>query len=46
MRTVTSPKLMSTGQGFSHLWQMVQCSATSFMAAKWCSEIPLRVCSS
>ena len=30
----TSPKSMSTGQGFSHLWQTVQWSATSENSSK------------
>ena len=33
--TVTSPVSMSTGQGFRHLWQMVQWSATS---SRWRSS--------
>ena len=31
----TSPKSMSTGHGFSHLWQTVQWSATSPNSSKW-----------
>ena len=44
--TVTSPKSMSTGHGFSHLWQIVQWSATSSNSAQCASETPRRVCSS
>src|SRR3990172_3619471 len=46
MWIVTSPKSMSTGQGFSHLWHTVQSSATSFNSSKWRIEMPRRVCSS
>ena len=42
----TSPKSMSTGQGFRHLWQTVQWSATSPNSSKWRSDTPRRVCSS
>ena len=42
----TSPKSMSTGQGFTHLWQTVQWSATSPNSSKCLSEMPRRVCSS
>ena len=42
----TSPKSMSTGQGFSHLWHTVQWSATSSNSAQCASDTPRRVCSS
>ena len=42
----TSPKSMSTGQGFAHLWHTVQWSATSLNSSKWRSDTPRRVCSS
>ena len=42
----TSPKSMSTGHGFTHLWQTVQWSATSPNSSKCASETPRRVCSS
>src|SRR5450830_856382 len=44
--TDTSPKSISTGQGFRHLWQTVQWSATSLNSSKCLSEMPRRVCSS
>ena len=37
---------MSTGHGFTHLWQTVQWSATSPNSSKCLSEMPRRVCSS
>ena len=43
---VTSPKSMSTGQGFSHLWHTVQWSATSPNSSQWRIDTPRRVCSS
>src|SRR5512139_1600484 len=46
MAIETSPKSMSTGQGFLHLWQMVQWSATSPNSSKCLSDTPRRVCSS
>src|SRR3990167_5376394 len=46
MATETSPKSMSTGHGFKHLWHTVQWSATSLNSSKCLSEIPRRVCSS
>jgi hypothetical protein len=46
MAVVTSPKSMSTGQGFLHLWHTVQWSATSSNSAKWARDTPRRVCSS
>ena len=42
----TSPKSMSTGQGFSHLWHTVQWSATSPNSSQCRMETPRRVCSS
>ena len=42
----TSPKSMLTGQGFRHLWQTVQWSATSLNSSKCWMEMPRRVCSS
>ena len=42
----TSPKSMSTGHGFAHLWHTVQWSATSPNSSKCLSEMPRRVCSS
>ena len=42
----TSPKSMSTGQGLTHLWQTVQCPATSSNSSKWRRLTPRRVCSS
>ena len=42
----TSPKSMSTGHGFAHLWQTVQWSATSENSSKWRRLTPRRVCSS
>ena len=44
--TETSPKSISTGHGFRHLWHTVQWSATSLNSSKCFSEIPRRVCSS
>jgi hypothetical protein len=46
MAIVTSPKSIFTGQGFRHLWQMVQCSATSSKSVQWRTLMPRRVCSS
>src|SRR5574340_13511 len=46
MATETSPKSMSTGQGFLHLWHTVQWSETSLNSSKCLSDIPRRVCSS
>ena len=46
MATETSPKSMSTGQGFTQRWQIVQWSATSLNSSKCFSEMPRRVCSS
>ena len=43
---VTSPKSILTGQGVAHLWQTVQCAATSSNISQWRIEIPRRVCSS
>src|SRR5512147_1603002 len=42
----TSPKSMSTGHGFRHLWQTVQWSATSENSSQCLSDTPRRVCSS
>ena len=42
----TSPKSISTGHGFKHLWHTVQWSATSLNSSKCLSEMPRRVCSS
>src|SRR5882672_4726636 len=42
----TSPKSMSTGQGFKHLWHTVQWSATSENSSKCRNDTPRRVCSS
>jgi len=42
----TSPKSISTGQGFRHLWQTVQWSATSLNSSKCFNDMPRRVCSS
>src|SRR3990167_2577124 len=42
----TSPKSISTGHGFLHLWQIVQWSAMSPNSAKCWMETPRRVCSS
>src|SRR3989338_4724619 len=44
--TDTSPKSISTGQGFLHLWHIVQWSATSPNSAKCRIDTPRRVCSS
>src|SRR3972149_3621219 len=44
--TDTSPKSISTGQGFLHLWHIVQWSAISPNSAKCRMETPRRVCSS
>ena len=44
--TDTSPKSISTGQGFRQRWQTVQWSATSLNSSKCFSEMPRRVCSS
>src|SRR4030067_1065697 len=46
MKIDTSPKSISTGQGFLHLWHIVQWSATSPNSAKCWMETPRRVCSS
>ena len=42
----TEPLDEVTGQGDSHLWQTVQCSATSANSSQWRIEMPRRVCSS
>ena len=46
MAIETSPKSMSTGQGFTHLWQTVQWSPMSANSSKCWRLTPRRVCSS
>ena len=46
MFIVTSPKSILTGHGVKHLWQTVQCAATSSNSSQCLIEIPRRVCSS
>jgi len=46
MAIETSPKSMSTGQGFTQRWQTVQWSPMSENSSKCCRLTPRRVCSS
>ena len=46
MSTLTSPKSIFTGHGFTQRWHTVQCSAMLPSSSKCFSDTPRRVCSS